>query len=266
MQPERGADDAGALLRAQQDALAAYIRDPAQVAPPQGIEERRLKVYRELFFNNVESMLAGNFPVLHRIFASARWQALVRDFYRDHGSRTPLFTELAREFLRYLETRKVADDPPWLQELAHYEWVELALQISEATREDIAHDADGDLIAGKPAVSPLAWPLAYAWPVHRIGPGFQPDTPPDAPTLLLLRREIDGKVSFHELSPLTFRLLQRLDTEPQYTGREHLALLAAEAGAADVEAFVREGAAMLMQLHREGTVLGTRIDQVITVP
>jgi hypothetical protein len=266
MQPERNAGDAATLLRAQQDALAAYIRDPAHVAPPEGIDERRLKVYRDLFFNNVESMLAGNFPVLHRIFAGARWQALVRDFYRDHGSRTPLFTELAHEFLRYLETRQVADDPPWLQELAHYEWVELALQISEATREDIAHDADDDLIAGKPVVSPLAWPLAYAWPVHRIGPEFQPHVPPDAPTLLLLRREVDGKVSFHELSPLTFRLLQRLDAEPQYTGHEHLALLAAEADATDVEAFVRDGAAMLLQLHREGTVLGTRIDQVIAIP
>ncbi len=266
MQPERSADDAGALLRAQQDALAAYIRDPAHVAPPQGIEERRLKVYRDLFFNNIASMLAGNFPVLHRIFADARWQALVRDFYRDHGSRTPLFTEIAREFLRYLETRKAADDPPWLQELAHYEWVELALQISEATREDIAHDADGDLIAGRPVVSPLAWPLAYAWPVHRIGPAFQPETPPDSATLLLLHRETDGKVSFHELSGLTFRLLQRLDAEPQHTGHEHLALLAAEAGATDIETFVREGAAMLLQLHREGTVLGTLTEQAITTP
>ena len=119
--------------------------------------------------------------------------------------------------------------------------MELALQISEATREDIAHDADGDLIAGRPVVSPLAWPLAYAWPVHRIGPAFQPDTPPDSATLLLLRRETDGKVSFHELSGLTFRLLQRLDAEPQHTGYEHLAALAAEAGATDIEAFVRRG-------------------------
>ena len=260
MQPERGADDAGVLLRAQQDALAAYIRDPAHVAPPEGIEERRLKVYRDLFFNNIASMLAGNFPVLHRIFAGARWQALVRDFYRDHGSRTPLFTEIAREFLRYLETRKAADDPPWLQELAHYEWVELALQISEATRENIAYVADGDLITGRPVMSPLAWPLAYAWPVHRISPAFQPDSPPDNPTLLLLRREGDGKVSFHELSGLTFRLLQRLDAEPQYTGYEHLAALATEAGATDIEAFIDDGATMLRQLHREGAVLGTRTD------
>jgi uncharacterized protein len=248
----------GSALPAQLDALAAYIRDPANNVPPPGIDESRLKVYRELFFNNIAAMLAGNFPVLRRIFGDAGWPALVRAFYRDHGSRTPLFTELPREFLRYLETRGEDAAMPWLRELAHYEWVELALQISEATRDDIAHDPDGDLLSGRPLPSPLAWPLAYAWPVNRIGPDFQPTTLPDIPTLLLLRREPDGKVSFHGLSPLTYRLLQRLELEPESSGHEQLAALAAEAGATDVDAFLRDGAAMLAQLRREGTLLGTR--------
>jgi len=261
MPPDRAAVDSrdADALRAQQDAIGAYIRDPLHAKPPAGIEERRLRIYRDLFFNNIESMLAGNFPVLRRIFGEAGWPVLMRDFYRDHGSRTPLFTELAREFLRYLEGREVAEDPPWLQELAHYEWVELALQISEATRDDVGHDPRGNLLTGRPLLSPLAWPLAYAWPVHRIGPGFLPVSPPETPTLLLLRREADGKVSFHELSALTFRLLQRLDAAPGRTGHEHLVALAEEAGTADVETFVRDGTAMLLQLHREGTVLGTRV-------
>ncbi len=246
-------------LAMQQDALAAYIRDPDNVAPPPGIEERRLRIYRELFFNNIATMLAGNFPVLHRIHGDAGWPRLVRAFYRDHGSRTPLFTELPREFLRYLDSRDDPTDPPWLRELAHYEWIELALQISEASRDDIAHDPDGDLLARRPLLSPLAWPLAYAWPVHRIGPDYLPDAAPAEATLLLLRREPDGTVSFHHLSPLTFRLLQQLDLEPQLSGREQLAALAIEAGNGDVDAFVRDGARMLAQLHREGTVLGTRL-------
>lgn len=251
-------------LRAQQDALAAHIRDPDRVAPPAGVEERRLKIYRELFFNNVESLLAGNFPVLRRIYGDDGWRALVRAFYRDHDCHTPLFTELAREFLRYLDERVESDaghdDPPWLRELAHYEWVELALQISEVRPEDIAFDPDGDLLAGRPAVSPLAWPLAYAWPVHRIGPDFQPDTAPDTPTLLMLRREPDGTVSFHALTPLAFRLLQRLEDAPDLSGREHLVALAAEASAPDIGAFVADGAALLASMRTEGTLLGTRSD------
>ncbi len=245
-------------LHAQLDALAGWIRDPSTGTAPPGIEQRRLDIYRELFFNNIANLLGGNFPVLRRIHGDAAWRALVDAFYRDHGSRTPLFTELPREFLRYLEARVPDPAMPWLRELAHYEWVELALQVSEATPGDIAHDPRGGLLAGRPLPSPLAWPLAYAWPVHRIGPDYLPTQPPAEPTLLLLRREADGRVSFHGLSPLTFRLLQRLDQAPELSGREQLAALAAEAGARDVEAFIADGAQMLAQLHSEGTVLGIR--------
>lgn len=265
MPPEPDATTGAAdSLRAQQDALAAYIRDPARVAPPPGIEERRLRIYRELFFNNVSGLLAGNFPVLHRILGDQGWQKLLRDFYRNHDSRTPLFTELAREFIRYLETRDDPDDRPWLRELAHYEWVELALQISQASDADVPHVADCHaqrqpaawLLDGRPALSPLAWPLAYAWPVHRIGPDFLPATAPEAPTLLLLHREPGGTVRFHELNPLTYRLLQRLDEAPGLSGREQLRVLATEAGRSDLERFTDEGVAMLLRWHRSRIVLG----------
>lgn len=256
--------DMNETLAAQQNALAAHIRDPDNVPPPPGIEDRRLKIYRELFFNNVEGLLAGNFPVLRKLYGADGWQALIRAFYRDHDCQTPLFTELAREFLRYLDTRidtdAGRDDPPWLRELAHYEWIELALQISEARNDDVTYDPDGDLLDGRPLVSPLAWPLAYAWPVHRIGPDYRPETPPEIPTLLMLRREADGSVSFHALTPLSFRLLQRLDAEPELSGREQLQALAAEAGAADSDALLHDGAAMLALMRAEGTLLGTRQD------
>lgn len=244
---------------AAQRALTAHIRDP-QAPPPDGVEARRLRVYRELFFNSVDGVLAGNFPVLRRTLGDEAWPALVRAFVREHPSRTPLFTELAREFLRYLETRQTQamPDPPWLRELAHYEWIELALQISEARGEDVPHDPHGDLLDRAPALSPLAWPLAYAWPVHRIGPGFPLDTPPAMPTLLLVQRMDDGSVRFSELSPLAYRLLARIEGMPALDGRAQLQALAVEAGADDVDAFVAQGAAMLEQFRRDGVLLGVR--------
>lgn len=246
-------------LQDQQFALSRHLRDPSHPPPP-GIEERRLAIYRDLFFNNIESLLAGNFPVIRQTLGDDAWRRLVRSFYARHRSQTPLFPEIAREFIRFLETRTGDGDPPWLRELAHYEWVELALQISEARPEDIAFDPDGDLLAGRPVVSPLAWPLAYAWPVHRIGPDFRPDTAPDTPTLLMLRREADGTVSFHALTPLAFRLLQRLEEAPDLSGHQQLVALAAEAGAPDIEAFVADGAALLANMRAEGTIPGTRSD------
>ncbi|MBW3549781.1 MAG: putative DNA-binding domain-containing protein [Proteobacteria bacterium] len=251
------APDRKATLREQQLALTRHLRDPDHHPAPGGIEDRRLSVYRELLFNNIESLLAGNFPVIRRLLGDARWRILVRDFYRDHRCQTPLFPEIARELLRYLETRMDATDPPFLYELAHYEWVELALQISEASAADTVHDPAGDLLEGAPVLSPLAWPLAYHWPVHRLGPDHQPATPPDTPTLLLLRREPDGNVRFSELSPLAFRLLQRLGEVPELSGREHLQALAQEAGAGEVADFIAHGHALLRQMHASAVVLGT---------
>ena len=250
-----------AELREQQFALARHVRDPVRNAPPPGIEARRIAIYRDLFYNSIESLLAGNFPVIRKTLGDTRWHALVRAFYADHRCRTPLFTEIGREFIQFLEQRALEqrphdDNPPWLYELAHYEWVELALQIADD--ELPPHDPDGDLLAGKPVPSPLAWALAYCWPVSRIGPEFQPEFAPDAPTLLLVRRDAAGGVHFSELSPLVYRLLQLLDDDATTNGHAALQALAAEAGAVDVAAFIGEGMAMLQRLHGEGVLLGTR--------
>lgn len=244
-------------LRRQQFAFAAHLRDPAAHPPPPGIEDRRLAVYRELFFNNLEGLLAGNFPVIRKTLGEQRWRGLVRAFYAGHRCHTPLFAEIGREFIRFLEARAQAgsDDPPWLAELAHYEWVELALQISDEPRPDC--DTGGDLLAGVPLLSPQAWALAYRWPVPRIGPGFQPAAPTEAPTLLLVRRDAQGEVRFAEISPLVFRLLEMLGAGSA-SGRQVLEALAAEAGAADPRDFVEQGVAMLQRMREEGTILGTR--------
>ena len=45
-------------LHDQLHALAAHVRDPAAHAGPPGIEDRRLAVYRELVFNNLDGLLA----------------------------------------------------------------------------------------------------------------------------------------------------------------------------------------------------------------
>ncbi|MBP6597094.1 MAG: putative DNA-binding domain-containing protein [Arenimonas sp.] len=248
-------------LRAQQFALAAHIRDPAVHAPPPDIEDRRMAIYRELFFNSLQGLLASNFPVIRKLLATGVWEALVRDFYREHRCGTPLFTEVSREFIQYLQLRSEGGrgDPPWLLELAHYEWVELALDLSEADPAATPHDASGDLLAGVPVASPLAWPLAYAWPVHRLAPEFQPTQPPEAATFLLVQRDSAFKVRFSELSALTFRLLQRVSEQPGLSGREQLLALAAEAQATDASAFVAQGRTMLEQLRSSGALLGTQV-------
>ena len=55
-----------------QYAFAAHIRDPEHRAAPAGIEDRRMGIYRELFYNNIEDFLATAFPVIRALTADER--------------------------------------------------------------------------------------------------------------------------------------------------------------------------------------------------
>ncbi len=240
--------------------FAAHIRDPGTTPAPAGIEDRRMGVYRELFFNNVAGLLAGNFPVLNRILGPDRWQALVRDFYRDHRCRTPLFHEISQEFLGYLgeERGERPEDPRFIYELAHYEWVELALSLEDATPAEPAVDPRGDLLAGMPVLSPLAWPLAYRFPVHKLSPQFQPVEPPAEPSFYVAYRDSSDRVGFINVNAVTLRLVERLRHEPRMTGAEQLAAMAQELPQLDAAALRAGGAQALEQLRAQGVILGTR--------
>ena len=211
-------------LADQQKAFAAHLRDPDHVPPPAGIEPRRMAIYRELFFNNLVDLLGGSFPVARRILGTERWRRLVREFYAHHRAQSPYFLELPGEFLEWLTARtaRAEDEPAFLQELAHYEWVELALAISEEVAPEAASASTLDPLDTPLAVSPLAWPLAYRWPVHRLGPDHQPAEPPPSPTFLVVYRDAADTVQFLEIGAETARLLDALDQAPGLTGRRVL--------------------------------------------
>ena len=236
-------------LQGQQLRMSRHIRNPQANPPPPGIEARRLAVYRRLFFGNLQSMLAGSFPVLQASLGPDPWRALMEDFYANHHCQTPLFTQLAGELVDYLHNR--ADLPGWVAELAHYEWIETVLLLSDEV--DPAHDPDADLLDGVPVLSRLAMPLAYAWPVSQIGPGCIPEQAPQAPTLLLAYRGEDLQVRFSRLAPLAHALLVSLQ-QKRCSGREHLAALAQMAGVE--QALIEpQGLALLNAFSAQGLVI-----------
>jgi len=243
------------LLR-QQQALTRYLRDPEHEAPPADMNAARVNVYRDLVFNNVSQLLGSTFPVLIRIIGQERWRTLIRGFLRDYRAQTPKFGEIAEEFVGYLASEPAVlsegDWPAFLVELAHYEWVEMVLQQSDA--EPLPASNPAHLLERPLQVSALAWPLAYTWPVQMLGPDHQPATPPAQPTLLLVRRTVDWSVKFSELSPLAWRLLQRIEEFPLLSGREQLQGLALEAGLPETVSFMDGGLALLQQLYEDGVI------------
>jgi hypothetical protein len=253
-------EDRSDRLKELQMAFAAHIRDPEHQAAPEGVEARRMKIYRDVFFNNISSLLSSNFPVLRSIYDDAGWRRLVRDFYSEHRSQTPLFPEVSREFLRYLQDgrSRQTDDPEFLLELAHYEWVELALSLDERNPSQIAADRNGDLLNGAPVLSPLAWPLSYLYPVHLIGPGYQPVTPPSEPTHLLVYRNFDDRVRFMKVNNVSRILLQLMQDDRKATGLQLLRKVATAIGQENPEKVIANGARLLDEWKQKNVVLGTR--------
>ncbi len=240
--------------------FAAHIRNPELNPAPEGVEDRRMAIYRDLFFNNVSKLLAGTFPVIHKILGKERWAILARDYFANHQAHTPLFLEMPKEFIQYLseERENNDEDPPFLIELAHYEWVELALSIEEFNLDLDNVDRNGDPFSGVPVLSPLARTLSYQYPVHRIRPDFQPSEPPEEPTFLVVYRDQEDKVGFLEINAVTARLLELMKDEKNVTGHDILQSIAEQTNHPKPDTVINGGREILAGLRRRDIVLGTK--------
>lgn len=217
-------------LRESQLRMADHLRNPSLTPAPEGVEDRRLKIYRELIYNNIEGFISSGFPVLRSLYSDADWHALVQAFIDGHRCQTPYFLEISQEFVAFLMDgyQPGATDPPFIAELAHYEWVELALDVAEDEHPGPSAVTE-NMLAAVPGLSPLAWVLAYQFPVHRIGPEYQPEQPGD-PCYLVVYRDLSDSVQFMEVSTASARLLERVRENQGQTVAALLAGLAQELG------------------------------------
>jgi uncharacterized protein len=243
-------------LLAIQHKLGAHLRDPEHAAAPEGVEARRLAIYRRLFFNNLSNLFRRNFPVIRKLYDQAGWDALIRDFMVHQRPSTPMFTEIGSEFVQFLEDRlaRGQGDPPWLVELAHWEYLETQARLDPSDPSDPAIDQHLDLRANTVVINPTLRLAQYQWPVHQIGPEFQPDQP--AATWLAVWRRRDDEVRFMKINALTARLIETLATaNPGSTTTDCLNQLAEEVGRPAPEVLAA-GDQLLVSLHRRELVLG----------
>lgn len=237
-----------------QRVFARHIRDPRLAPRPVGVPARRMAVYNELLYNNICGFLDTCFPVCRATLGDKRWRRLNRGFFRDWPSHTPWFREIPNEFVRYLNEGAVTQIlPAWFIELAHYEWVELAVDVMDCPKP--RYEISGDLLIAYPVLNPTLMNLSYQWPVHQIGPDYRPRKM--QPTHLLVYRNPDDAVQFVASNPVTARLLALLQSE-QLTGRAACLRIADELAHPSPEAVVSHGRAMLEQLQQQNIVLGVK--------
>lgn len=244
------------FFKQKQYEFAAHIRNPETNPRPADVEARRMNIYTELFYNNIEGFISDGFPVLRSIFTDENWHKMVRNFMEHHHCKTPYFLEISEEFLDYLqnEHKQQEHDPDWMLELAHYEWVELALSVQEEEPDYSVIDENGDLLDKHPLISPLAWCLNYNYPVHMIGPEHLPEQP--EATHLVVYRKADDEITFLSINPVTARLLDLLDSDENITGQQALEQIAAELQHPQPETVVQGGAEIMKDLLHRGILLG----------
>ncbi|MFK8067882.1 MAG: DUF2063 domain-containing protein, partial [Gammaproteobacteria bacterium] len=226
---------------------------------PDNIEDRRMAIYRDLLYNNIEGFMSSNFPVIRGIMTDDEWHKLIRNYFVNHNASTPLFPKLPTEFLSFLENEFDQNDQcPYLIELAHYEWVESALGIDTREIDDSEVDQKTEIFTGIPLVNNLILRLAYDYPVQKISKSFLPTEKPDQQTYLVVYRDRQDKIGFMELNQVTARLLERMCEIVDQTGQQHLQAIAEELQHPQPEIVIQGGLQVLQQMQQRDIILGAK--------
>lgn len=255
------ADESNLLdFQRYQLAFTQHLRQPKSSPKPARISAKGMAVYTEIVFNNILSSVSACFPVAQKALGTRAWQKLIRDFFIHHQAQTPIFREIPHELVCYLDARQTTngDLPAWLNNLAHYEWIELAVSMSNA---EIGHreidsttniNPNDDLLERNPKLAVASELLQYDYAVHKISKKNKPSQ--TEATYLLVFRDATNKVQFVELNAVTFRLLQLTEHE-NLTSKQALSKLAAEINHPNTQAVIEFGLDMLRGLKAQGAVL-----------
>ena len=243
-------------FRQFQFALARHLRDPLSAVAPEGVSAADVTVCTQEMVRNLCEVLEPAFPVTHALLGDEIWEHAVRLFLKDAPNHTPWASAVQRAFVDHVcESPDMQRLPAWLQDLAHFEWLQSAVSTSPVSWP--AFDAQGDVMQRVVVLNPTHVEAAYEWPVHGIDTDHQPDDMQS--TYVTMLRDSDDALHVLESSVFRGQLIDLL--RDGQTGEQAFMVLAMWLSHPEPEAFVREGAQVMAQLQREGVVLGTRVAQ-----
>jgi hypothetical protein len=130
--------------------------------------------------------------------------------------------------------------------------------MDENELEDTVANRTGDLMNEVPVLSPLAWPLSYRFPVHRIRPGFEPQAPSEQATHILVYRDRSDTVKFMQLNDVSRLLLNLLQENRGLTGLDLLNEIASSINHPDPTVVIDNGKKLLQDFKSKDILLGTR--------
>lgn len=232
-----------------QYAFTAHIRDPNNNPKPDNVDEERMSVYREGVYNNVFESASVCFPVCQKTLGKGAWDSIMRRFFATHHASSPIFREIPQELLAFLQTDE--EVPDYIKQLAHYEWVELAVGMLKVSAPHLNETTD--LLNETPILTPAHMLLQYEYPVQKISPDVIPENKED--TYLLVFRNQDFEVNFIELNPMTYALLELI--KQGLTGKQALTSLAEQIQHPQPNVVLEFGHGLLLDLLAQKAILGS---------
>lgn len=226
-----------------------YLRDPEHETLPNGVLPRRAKIYEDLLFNNVCGFINSCFPICKTLLKDKEWLSLSRSFFRDWRCSSPRFNDIPKEFLDYLVSDVAPEiSYPWFIQLAHYEWVELAVDTFDESGLEPSLSVENHAVH----VTPSLHNLIYDWPVHQISHDFLPTEMQQ--TFLLVYRTPDNNVSFTEINAATSALINLFEQGHRHS--EHaLSELASQMNVPFSASFKAFGLDIISQLLSQGVLV-----------
>lgn len=205
-----------------QTAFTHWLRHPTQAALPADVLPERMHTYRELLLNNVTHFVDSAYPVTKALLPDTLWRRLVIDFFEQYHCKSPYFYDISLHFREFISVHSEPEltKTPWLIELLHFEWSEMAADLAEVPNPSTEPDvqlADESLWHAPDTPLQLAmptWPLAYQWPVASWTVATPLEELQMSPQTVLLWRNADDHVCTLIVQPIAAWLIERLQNEP----------------------------------------------------
>ena len=195
-----------------QYAFCLNIREQKICSLPVGLTKEKMNLYQSLLFKNINSIVAPCFPVMRKIISTKQWEILMKGFLKQMIGGSPLFHQVSRDFVRYLATLDSKTMAfPFIAELAHYEWLELYVELLDEDISSFITPFRPNLLEEAMRLSPLACLQHYHFEVDKIGLNYLPTE--KSPFVVVVYRTVGDKVKFMRLNQLTTALIDTVDRQ-----------------------------------------------------
>ena len=175
--------------------------------------QQRFRVYRRMARHRLSDVIEGSFPRLR--LALEGLEPYLERWFDESPPRSPYIRDIAGEFAKWLSNAELTGVPPWLNELAAFEWA--TLDVQHAHEEESAEHVReiGELDFARPAIlTPAHRILRTHYAVHRIPEHAERiDGVEEAPFALCIYRDpASHEARVLELSPIAAAIIEEVRT------------------------------------------------------